>query len=190
MKNGQMLDRRAILKNVPLVYEGRELGAKLQAKLMLMRVAYDKAAAAFNEKMQEVLKGLKPDGFDELAQAVEKMKLTDRKAKAHAEWDGEGERPAKPSDKEMEEAKSVREEKLADYEAKLAELKVKYNEAVRMELEEECGMAEKYLTEDEYAEVVAVVKTEGDMTIIRDDGGEIALKRTDFLAMVGADFVK
>ena len=77
---------RAILNNIPLVFEGRRLGKSEVASVMLMRVAYNKKTEEFNKCMEDVLKGLKKEGFDERAQAIAAMEDVDRRKKASEEW--------------------------------------------------------------------------------------------------------
>lgn len=51
MTNQEMFLKRLTLLNIPLSLEGKELPSELKAKIMLMRVAYDKAAKAFDDDM-------------------------------------------------------------------------------------------------------------------------------------------
>ncbi len=50
-----------------------------------MRVAYDKAAKAFDDDMQQVLKEIKKEGYDERAQKINHMKEIDGKEDATKE---------------------------------------------------------------------------------------------------------
>lgn len=63
MTNQEMFLKRLTLLNIPLSLEGKELPSELKAKIMLMRVAYDKAAKAFDDDMQQVLKEIKRKGM-------------------------------------------------------------------------------------------------------------------------------
>lgn len=189
MKNVRLLNNHAIVANIPLAYEGRELPSKLQAKLMLMRVGYDKAVAAFNEKVREALNGLKPEGFDELAREIERMRVIEAKEKAFKEWDEEGEKPAEPTKEELEEAAQIRKEKLVDYEPKEKEVIEKWEEIRKQELEEECIPKMKAFTEEEYAAIIDVVKTEGeiDYTV---NGQTFKIERIQFLELIAANLIE
>ena len=85
MTNQEMFLKRLTLLNITLSLEGKELPSELKAKIMLMRVAYDKAAKAFDDDMQQVLKEIKKEGYDERAQRINRMKEVDGKEDATKE---------------------------------------------------------------------------------------------------------
>lgn len=190
MKNIEMLNKAMVIKNIPLVMEGRELPSKLQAKLMLMRVSFDKAASAYNDKLQEVLKGLKPEGFDELAQKIQRMDEIEKKDKAFKEWNNEGEKPSEPTKEELVEAAKIREENFGEYKEMEHELLSKYNEAYNQELYEESEMKDKKFTEDEFASIIDVIKSEGEIDFVGNDGKKFELKRVELIGMIASLFVE
>ena len=195
MTVNEMFNNRTIVSNIPLAYEGRELSAKLQAKLMIMRVAYDKAMSAFQDKMKEVANGLKPEGYDELEREIAKMLEIEGKEKAFKEWNGEGEKPAEPTKEELEEAKKIRAEKHEDYEAKKAVLIEKINEAYTQEGSEQADIKVKMLTEEDYAEIISVVKTDGCINYVGNDGMKIhaadgGIPKITFLGLIAANLVE
>lgn len=190
MKYIELMEKKGILANVPLAFEGRELPSKLQAKLMLMRVGYDKVVAQFQDKLQEVLKGLKSEGFDALAADAQKVEGVESRASAFEKWNGEGDKPTMPTDEELKEAKDIRESgKYEEYQKELKTLTEKYNEAYRLELLAECDYSERKFTEDEYAEIVAMMGTGGKIDFLRADGEKVEIAKVDLLAMVAANFV-
>ena len=75
----EILGKRNISSNIPLVYEGRELSREMKATVVLMKVSYDKVATEFDKDMQEVLKGLKKDGFDDRSRDIQKMEEIDKR---------------------------------------------------------------------------------------------------------------
>ena len=176
MTTNEMFNNGTSVANIPLVFEGRELSAKLQAKLMIMRVTYDKAMAAFQEKMQEVVKGLKPEGYDELDEGFKKMESIEAKEGATAE--------------ELEEAKKFRAEKLEDYEAKKRILLDKVNEAYIQEGASESDAKVKKFTEDEYAEILSVVKTEGVIKYSMGEDKAVDMPKMAFLGMIAVNLVE
>ena len=191
MKYIDLMDKKGILDNVPLAFEGRELPSKLQAKLMLMRVGYDKVVAQFQEKLQEVLKGLKPDGFDALAADVQKLESVESRVSAFENWNGEGEKPTMPTDEELKDAEEMRASgKYEESQKELKTLTEKYNEAYRLELLADVDYAERKFTEDEYAEIVAMVGTAGKVDFFLADGQKVEIAKVDLLAMVAANFVE
>lgn len=188
MKNIELLNNHAIVGSIPLVYEGRELPSKLQAKLMLMRVSYDKAVAAFNEKVREALNGLKPEGFDDLARDIERMRAIEAKDNACKQWNGEGEKPSEPTQDEIEEAANIRAEKLTEYELKEKDLLEKLAEIRRQEMEEECSVNLKLFTEDEYASIIETIKTEG-VIDYKINGQTFNIGRVQFLELIASNLV-
>lgn len=195
MTVNEMFNNRTIVSNIPLVFEGRELSAKLQAKLMIMRIAYDKATQAFQDKMKEVANGLKPEGYDDLEREIGRMLEIEGKGKTFKEWDGEGEKPVEPTKEELEEAKTIRAEKHEDYEAKKAVLVEKINEAYHQEGNEQADIKVKMLTEEDYAEIISMVKTDGLIDYIGLDGKMVnppigGIPKMSFLSLIAANLVE
>lgn len=195
MTVNELFNNRMIVSNIPLVYEGRELSAKLQAKLMIMRVSYDKAVSAFQDKMKEVSNGLKPEGYDDIEREIAKMLEIEGKEKDFKEWNGEGTKPNEPTKEELEEAKKIRAEKYEDFEAKKAVLVEKINEAYLQEGKEQADIKVKMLTEEDYAEIISVVKTDGLINYIGYDGKKIhaadgGIPKIDFLGLIAANLVE
>ena len=188
MKNFEMLNNQVIISNIPFVYDGRELSSKLQAKLMLMRVSYNKSVAAFEDKINEALKGFKPEGFDDLSRDVERMRYIESKVKDCKEWCGSGDKPSEPTAEELEESAKIRAEKLTDYESKEKVLIEKWKELRIQELEEECPHNIRKITEDEYAEIIEVIKTEGEIEY-NFNGRKNKIEKTQFLELIAAGLV-
>lgn len=189
MNHIELMNKSVAIKNVPLMFEGRALSSKLQAKVVLIKVAYDKALMAFNEKLREVYNGLKPEGFDELEAKVKKMEAVEAKDKAHKEWNGEGDRPAEPTKEEKEEAAAIREKDLKTYEEQVKDLNGKFNEAYMQELKEDAAVKEKTLTEDELAAIIEVIGTDGEMDFVNNEGRKFKVNRCEFIDMIASAFV-
>lgn len=79
-----------------------------------MRVAYDKAAKAFDDDMQQVLKEIKKEGYDERAQKINYMREIDGKEDA-----------TKEEKKEADEIRKTEE----DFNKETEELNKAYSEA-------------------------------------------------------------
>ena len=176
MTVNETFNNRTIVSNIPLVFEGRELSSKLQAKLMIMRVTYDKSVSAFQEKMQEVVKGLKVEGYDNLEAEIKKMLAIEKKEDASKE--------------ELEEAKRIREEKYADYEEKKKVLIEKVNEAYNQEGLEQTDIKVKKFTEEEYSEIISVIKTEGKIKYAMNNDESVDIPKMAFLSMIAANLVE
>lgn len=188
--------RRAILSNIPLVFEGRKLGKSEVASVMLMRVAYNKKTEEFNKCMEDVLKGLKKEGFDERAQAIAAMEDVDRRKKAAEEWkegdkDEAGkpiEKPAMPTEEELKKAEETRKTK-DDHDKELAELNENYSEARKKKLEESTTIANGTFTRSEYAEICELIGSEGTIELFGFADEAVKVARAEFLAMIATHLV-
>lgn len=196
MKYNDIFTRKAILNNIPLVFEGRKLGKSEVASLMLIRVAYDRKTDEFNKFMEDVLKGLKKEGFDERSQAVQQMEDVDRRKKAAEEWkegdtDKDGrpmEKPSMPTKEELEKADKTRETK-ADYDKELEELNESYMEARNKKLEEETTITGGTFTRAEYAEICGIIGSEGDIELTGFTTEAVKIPRAQLLNMIAAHLV-
>lgn len=196
MKYNDIFTRKAILNNIPLVFEGRKLGKSEVASLMLIRVAYDRKTDEFNKFMEDVLKGLKKEGFDERSQAVQQMEDVDRRKKAAEEWkegdtDKDGkpvEKPSMPTKEELEKADKTRETK-ANYDKELEELNESYMEARNKKLEEETTISGGTFTRAEYAEICGLIGSEGDIEMTGFATEAVKIPRAQLLNMIAAHLV-
>lgn len=175
MKNYELLDTHSVIMNIPMSYNGKELSSKLQARIILMKVSYDKAVNAFNGKLKEVMEQLKPEGFNDLLKAVQKMEAIRKKSS--------------PSKEEIEEAKKIESEILPNYKLKEKALIEKYIIAREEELEEEATITPKKLSEFEYEELVEVIGASGEMELVVNKK-TIKLQKEDFLSGVAALLVE
>ena len=90
----------------------------------------------------------------------------------------------------MKEAAEIRATKHDEYQKKLKSLTEKYNEAYRLELLSEVDYKERTITEDEYAEIVELIRMDGKIGFVRADGERVEIERVNLLAMVAANFVE
>lgn len=184
--------KRALVANIPLVLEGRELSASMQAKVMLMRVAYDKLFNEFEEDVKKALEGFKSEGFDDRLRAYSEMNNVDAKLKAVEEWDGEGDEPKSPTEEEIKNADETRKTK-EEFEKELEEVNKKYMEARAQKSNEDIASVPKMFTEDELAEIIRVVTLVGEpIAIPQLHGGEekISLSREQFIQVVASELVQ
>lgn len=192
MKYSEVFERQGVLRNIPLEYDGLKVSSELAAKIILMRVAYDKEVKSFEDDMQEALKAMKPEGFDERSGKFAKLEDTDRKAAAHKEWEekgSEGEAPECPSEEELSEAEAVRPGK-ESYGKELEDLNAKYMEARRQKLDEESGMKDRRLTEKDLSEIISVTGTQGTIKITIGNGQETGIDKEQFLGIVAGVLVE
>lgn len=186
MKYSEVFEKQGVLRNIPLEFNGVKVRSELAAKIILMRVAFDKEIRSFENDMQEALKAMKPEGFDERSDKFVKMEDTDRKAELLKEWEDNGKKgdsPEAPTKEELEAAEEIRHGKEA-YEKELAELNDKYMEARRQKLDEESLMKGRAFSEKELAEFVEVIGTQGTIKIAWGNGQDIDVAKEQFLGMI------
>ena len=173
MTYNQIFEKSAIIKNIPIMFEGRKLPKGMSAKVVMVRVQYDKHIDNFNKEMEEVVKGLKPEGFDERSQKFQKMNDIDNRKAAFENWkkgdlDAEGkpvEKPVMPSDEELKEADETRKGK-EEFEKELLELNEEYASAQREKMSEEVEFSERLFTMEELSDLIEMLgEEEGTMKI-------------------------
>lgn len=72
MTLNEVLIRQSFLNQIVLKSDEGELPKDLKVKVMRMRIELNKVRTQFDEDSQEMIKGLKPEGFDELATKEDK----------------------------------------------------------------------------------------------------------------------
>lgn len=172
--------------NIPLYYDGKKLDKKTAASVMLLRVAYGKKVQEFEKDMQEVLKGLKKEGFDERSQAVAEMERIDAQKKKSEEWKEEDgvEKPAMPTDEELAKADETR-KTLDAYNEEKKELEEAYLEARKKKVSEKVDMKGYALTKEELGEIYEVVGAEGKFNLsLPYSENPIQITNEQFLSMV------
>lgn len=181
--------REKILSNIPL--EGEEalnpFPPSLITSIVLMQVACSKKIEEFENTMQEVLKRLKKDGFDERAQIQERRKEIEKRIFEAENWNGEGEKPEIPSDKEIEEAKEAEKTKAA-FEEEYAELDKSYFEARQKKSLEEVKDITLQFTREEYEKLVEVIGLSGTIEFNGFNEAKSRVKKIDFLKIIAEQF--
>lgn len=187
----QIFEKSSVIKNLPIMYEGRQLPKGMSAKVVLVRVQYDKYVESFEKEMQEVLKGLKKEGFDERMQLFQKMEDIDKRKAASETWkegdtDSEGkviEKPAMPSGEELNEAEKIRKDK-AEFDKELSELNEEYMQARISKSSDEVEFNERKFTVDELSEIISMLGDENQMIEIN----KVEVSKGAFINMLGAKF--
>lgn len=185
----------SLLSSIPLTIEGQPMPAKTSTDVILLQVAYQNKLKEFEDFMQEVLKKLKKDGFDERFQKNTRIEDINKRLKAHDEWttgqtDADGkpvERPAKPSDEELKEVEDARTE-TEDFKAELDELNTAYQAAYGEKFNEEVKGMKKFSRET-YENIVAFIGFTGEITINLVNREPATVSKQDFLRMVGFNLV-
>lgn len=149
-----------ILAQIPLKLKENSLGSSTGVEVILMNQEYQGIVKDFKEKMQEILKTLKKEGFDDRALKMEEAAAIADKKKAAEEWkegdtdkDGNAiEKPECPTDEELaklEEAEDMR----ADFEEERKELEKMYVEAMQKKAAEEVEVKRAYFGEKELEDI-------------------------------------
>lgn len=159
-----LFNKRAVLQNIPLVLEGRKLPKETAASVMLLKVQYQHKVDDFVKILDDVKKGLKKEGFDDRAQAVEEMKRIDeRRAKAEAWKEGdEGEKPQMPSQKELDKAEQTR-STLEEFEKEKKELEEALQEAQEKKAKETVNFKNCMLSKENLADIYDLVGADGEI---------------------------
>lgn len=189
--------RNRIVANIPLVFEGRKLPKSETASVMLIRVAYNNKVQEFEKDMEEVLKGLKKEGFDDRAHAIAEMESVDARMKAANEWkkgqkgeDGKPvEKPEMPSDEELKKADETRATK-EEFEAEKKELEEEYVTARQKRAEQKVEVKNGMFSRSEYAEICEVIGYEGEIEVSGFADVPVKIPREEFLGMIAAHLVQ
>lgn len=174
MTNQEMFLKRLTLLNIPLSLEGKELPSELKAKIMLMRVSYDKAAKAFDDDMQQVLKEIKKEGYDERAQKINRMKEIDGKEDATKE--------------EKKEADEIRKTE-ADFNKETEELNKAYSEAYQEKMKEECDMKPRYFAFEGFAKIIELIGTDGAIKVKWNSPEALEIPKEEFISLIATNLV-
>lgn len=185
----------SLLGSIPLVLNDVNMYAKTSTDVILLQVTYQQKMKEFDEFMQEVLKKLKKEGFDERLQKHNRFTELDGRIKAHDEWkegqtnaDGKPvERPAKPSDAEIEEADKLRADE-EDFAKEMSELDAAYQEAYTKKINEEVKGMKKFSRET-YESIISFIGFQGNMTLSFPNREPFEVSRQEFLRMVGFNLV-
>ena len=189
--------RNRIVANIPLVFEGRKLPKSETASVMLIRVAYNNKVQEFEKDMEEVLKGLKKEGFDDRAHAIAEMESVDARMKAAKEWkkgqkgeDGKPvEKPEMPSDEELKKADETRATK-EEFEAEKKELEEEYVTARQKRAEQKVEVKNGMFSRSENAEICEVIGYEGEIEVSGFADVPVKIPREEFLGMIAAHLVQ
>ncbi len=184
-----------LLSNIPSSFFGKTIPPKTFTEVLLLQVSYQNKAKVFDDFMQEVLKKLKKEGFDERAQKVQRMEDIDNRLKAHDDWkegdkDADGKdvpQPAKPSDEELKEADEIRETK-ADFDKELEELNTAYMDAYQKKSKEEVKEL-KLLSKETFESLVSFFGFTGNVDFTTANGDKVSLSTQDFLKMIALNAV-
>lgn len=163
MTYNDIYNRRNILLNIPLTFEGRRLGKETAANVMLLRVAYQHKLDEYFKIMQEVENGLKNEGYEERAKTYHQMK--DGKAL-----------------KDEEQMKAFEEEETAFLDA--------LDEARKKKADEPVEIKNGKLTKEDLADIYDLIGAEGSIAY-RDagTGKEMETSREEFLSLIAYNLV-
>lgn len=186
-----------LLSNIPVVLGSKQMDSDLYTTITLLQVSYQREITKLDEFMQDVVKKLKKEGFDNRAAKQKKREDIERRISEHDNWqegqkDAEGDeipRPAMPSDEEINDAKEIEKDKDA-YDKELDELNKAYQKAYMEKMEQEAPKLPK-MSRDQYVKLVSFVGLAGDIEY-KGIGMEkpTNLDRRHFLTMIAFNVVE
>lgn len=160
---------------IPLGKDDFVFPTGLSTALILMQVEYAAKVKHFEDTMQDVLKRLKKEGFDDRAMAVAAMEDVDKRI-------ADGKEVSEEERKKADETRST----LHDYRAEYDELNKQWMEARIKKGEDEVPGFNPKLTKDEYKQLVETIGIVGDIEL---DGVSNPIPKTAFLRMLAEHFV-
>lgn len=171
MTYAEALNKHALVGAIELMANGKRLEKSTAATVMMLKVSFDKIAYEFNDKMKEIVKGLKPEGFDERQRNFAKMQEINSKENATEEEKKEVEELAKG---------------LEGFEEELSILNDEEQEAYKKLLKEECNVKSASITKDDWANIYEVMGVEGNSKL---SIGNEPLSNEQFLSILAASLV-
>lgn len=192
MTYNEIFQNNNILRNIPLVYEGRKLPKSTAVSIMLLRVKYQQKCDEFIKTLQDVQNGLKKDGYEQRAQEVAMMHDVFERKEIAEQWEEkEGtERPEMPSAEEISRAEKTKAEVLEAFEAEKKEIEDATNEAQEKESVKEIAFNDCKLSKDEFADIYEMIGAEGQFTYTIPGNSEgIKVSKEWFLNMIAFNLV-
>lgn len=146
MTYAEALNKQTLVGAIELMTNGKRLEKGTAATVMMLKVSLDKASIEFNDKMKEIVNGLKQEGFDERQRNFAKLQEINSKEDATEEEKKEAEELAK---------------NLEGFEEELATLNEEAQEAHKKLMKEECNVKSATITKDDWANIYDVMGVEG-----------------------------
>lgn len=171
MTYAEALNKQTLVGAIELMANGKRLEKSTAATVMMLKVSLDKANSEFNDKMKEIVNGLKQEGFDERQRNFAKMQEINSKVDA--------------TEEEKKEAEEL-EETLEGFEKELATLNDEVQEAHKKLLKEECNVKSATISKDDWANIYEVMGVEGNSKL---SIGNEPLSNEQFLAILAASLV-
>lgn len=189
----EILLHNQLLSAIPVRHEGRTLSRGTTAALLLMRGAYQKKVAEFDDLCRHALDDLKKDekyaSFDEKARAHADADAILARQRAHDAFDGpDEERPAAPSPDELEKANALQPEKEA-YEAMLADLTDAFADIRARQLGTSTSIEVSHFTRDEFEDIIAMLGTDGTVPVPTPSGDTFDEPVVALLTAIGANLM-
>lgn len=181
--------RNQLINTIPMSGCNKDIDANLAASIILLQVEYQHKVSEFETFMQDVLKGLKKEGFDDRLRKHQEMLNVDERQKAYDTWkeDSDEERPTAPTDEERLSADEWRPND-PDFIEEFNELDKSYLTAYNKKLKEEVSCDIK-LSREDFAKLVAHIGLEGTIAITALNGQKVEMSNTEFLKHIGYYFL-
>lgn len=186
MTLAEALNNQMLIEQISL-----QLGFPTQTatKLTALKMSYRKIEKAYQEDIQEALKCIKPEGFDERFRKAMRFRDIENRAKLLEEWNGEGEKPNAPTEEELKEAEEIR-PMMDDFLKEEYDMNVQMNDIIANMRKGEIEVPDTTLTWAEWGHIYDAIGIEGDMSDIKNSRTGTPIKKELFLEMLAESFIK
>ena len=181
------LSNNAVLAGAIKIIDGaKKLDGNAAIDVVMAQAELERGMSEYQSKMQDIVKKLKPEDYDERSKKQQKMLDIEARAKAVDEWDGEGEEPKMPTDEELKEAEELKQE-LEGFDKEEKELDEQLGKAAEKLMNEESSIKKVKLSRETLAAIYAMVEDPDEESGVKMGGH--ALTNREFLVKLAVQFV-
>lgn len=160
MTYDQIFQRNQFLSMFPLGSDNYSFSSNAATAIILLQVEFNKRVQEYEADMQEALKKLKKEGFDDRAKAIAEMEAIDNMVKA---YQADPTKP-QPTHEDIAKAEEIRKTE-SDYRNEYEELEKKWIEVRSRKGAEEVPNFNPKLDKKDYEDIVKAIGVVGDMEL-------------------------
>lgn len=161
MKYAEVLNKAMLAGAIKMADGEKRLNKSAAVDVAILRAELERGRHEFFTKMQDIEKGLKPEGYDDRLSDYQRMQDITRRKQAASEWDGTGEAPKQPTADELAEAEELA-KKLEGFENEMATLNEQLQEAHDRLADEESSLKKVTLSRETLGHIYEVMDLEAD----------------------------
>lgn len=191
MKYYEFLAKTSLINQIPLTYNGKSLNANTAVNVVLLKVKNNKAIEEVNTTINDALKELKKEGYDDREAAIKEMNRVFELVEKANNWkegdiDNEGNLIPKPTMPSKEDIKKAEETKGTEeaFKEEQKELIIKYNNLYSKKLQEEVAFGNGISKED-WKSIYDMIGTEGEIEYKYSDNNIVPIPTSLFLQYIG-----